>query len=544
MLRRPAALILAAPFVALAAPADSANQCKVVDVDFRPAESPNPVGMRFPLQIVAWLEDAQGNYVDTIFITQEVGTFGLGNRPGRFDFNSGPLWPYGRRSTVFPIWANRHGLEFPEVVFQNDDDNNLSHPFTQSSSEIHFCKPLMRAEASWDAASCASVVFTDKGTLHPTRKSKYPPRQDITRASQDTPSVDMYDLLNPFDAVSTATPASGQPALVSWPIPPELPAGNYVLMMEVAREFDANATYNATTFPPPGGIPWADYGLPYRGQPSVVYRVPFAIGPGEQTAVALEYAGYSDPTAADGSVRAPDATITTDVLGSGAGRLAVIPHADGDYRVRVVARNEEDNIAPGIPAVPRVDAFTSTAATISFRAPGDDGKIGKVKGYEVRYRTAAASGGSDMTEANFAESSLITATVPIHEPGTLTTFSLQGLLPETTYAIGIRAFDDCRNTSPLAILQFTTAPRTSGEVDACFVATAAYGSVMADDVEPLRRLRDTVLRRTTLGELFVETYYTLGPAVSGVVGESELLRSTARTALDPIVAWAKRMSNR
>ena len=31
----------------------------------------------------------------------------VGNRPGRFDFNSEWRWPYGRRTTTFPFWAGR-----------------------------------------------------------------------------------------------------------------------------------------------------------------------------------------------------------------------------------------------------------------------------------------------------------------------------------------------------------------------------------------------------------------------------------------------------
>ena len=55
----------------------------------------------------------------------------------------------------------------------------------------------------------------------------------------------------------------------------------------------------------------------------------------------------------------------------------------------------------------------------------------------------------------------------------------------------------------------------------------------------LRRLRDSVLRKTVLGELAIEAYYTFGPAFSGMIGESELLRSTAREALAPIVRYAR-----
>jgi hypothetical protein len=118
-------------------------------------------------------------------------------------------------------------------------------------------------------------------------------------------------------------------------------------------------------------------------------------------------------------------------------------------------------------------------------------------------------------------------------------FLLDRLLPDTEYSVAIRAYDDCRNTGPMRVINFITPERTTGEVDACFIATAAYGSVMAQDVEMLRHVRDAVLRRTVLGELAVQTYYTFGPPVAGLVGESELLRWTARAVLDPLVTWAR-----
>src|SRR2546423_699861 len=87
------------------------GQCHVIAVDATPTTG---------LQMVAWIEKPDGTYVDTIFVTQQIGSFGLGNRPGRFDFNSGQppdpndpthknMWPYGRRITTFPIWSHRHG---------------------------------------------------------------------------------------------------------------------------------------------------------------------------------------------------------------------------------------------------------------------------------------------------------------------------------------------------------------------------------------------------------------------------------------------------
>lgn len=532
--------------LALSPASSSAEQCQVVDIDFTPADmSTGP--MRLPLQIVAWIEDPSGNFIETVFITSQTGTYGLGNRPGRHDFNSGPMWPYGRRVNVFPVWAHRYEVArptakppfnhppFPDVVFQNGDDNNLSHPFNQSSRDLHFCRPLMRAESGWgmaDAGTCASMVYTDKGVFG-AGTSLYPPRADIVKTAPDHPSVDEYATINPFDAISGATPQNNQPAVLTWAIPQGFPVGEYVMWLEVSREFDHNATYNPTGFPAPTGIPWAEYGEPYRGQPSVLYKVPFMIGTSETVASTPEYAGYGDPTGADGNVRAPDSTITIDVIGSGSQRLA--KSADG-YRVRVTARPEFDFAPPGAPGGLEVSAVTSNTASLGFTAPGDDGLMGKVKGYEVRLR----ADGVPITADNFADSFPITAALPPVAPGEAQALDIDGLLFETEYEVAIRAFDDCRNYGPITTLSFRTADRALGEVDACFVATAAYGSVMANDVEMLRRFRDTVLQQTVLGELAVEAYYTFGPAVSGVVGESDLLRATARSVLDPIVDRVRR----
>jgi hypothetical protein len=125
------------------------------------------------------------------------------------------------------------------------------------------------------------------------------------------------------------------------------------------------------------------------------------------------------------------------------------------------------------------------------------------------------------------------------EPGRLATVQLEGLLPETEYSVAVRAYDDCHNTSAITVTTFMTGERVVGTVDACFIATAAYGSVMANDVELLRHARDSLLARSVLGELAIETYYTFGPAVAGVVGESDVLRRSARGALAPLIAWVR-----
>jgi hypothetical protein len=542
---RGVALLLGLSF-ALSPATSTAEQCQVVDVDLLPAEiSGGP--MKLPLQIVAWIEDRAGNFIETVYITRQAGTYGLGNRPGRYDFNSGPMWPYGRRVQVFPVWAHRYDAAratakppynhppFPDVVFQDGQESNLSHAYNQSSPERHFCRPLLSTEVGWsmaDAGTCASSVYTDKGVLG-TGTSLYPPRADIVKTAPDHPSVDEYASINPFDAISSATPPNGSPATLGWSIPSGFPIGDYVMWIEVSREFDQNGTYSQTAYPSPTGILYGEYGKAYRGQPSILYKVPFEIGTTETIASTATYEGYGDPTGADGVVRPPDSTITVNVVGSGAQRLAMTPEG---YRVQVTARPEFDFAPPAAASELQVEAVTSNGATVTFTAPGDDGLQGKVKGYEVRLR----ADGQPIDESNFADSFPVTKTLTPGVAGTLQTLEIDGLLFETEYYVAVRAYDDCRNYSPITVLKFQTPERAVGEVDACFVATAAYGSVMANDVEMLRRFRDGVLQKTVLGELAVEAYYTFGPAVSGVVGESDLLRATARSILDPIVDRVRR----
>ena len=584
------------PLLAAATARAELNQCHVVEVKMKPGMVASSLTSRHePSQIVAWVETVGGSYVDTIFITQQTGRYGLGNRPGRYDFNSGPMWPYGRRTPTFPVWAHRKTpLTFPEVIFQNVEgadqscmtnclnqgktqsqcqsecanppeceslindpmspqpmayadcgDNNLSHPFDHSSRESHFCQPYQVSDPKWlqaDAMTCATVAFTDKGKFSQAKLSVYPPRADLIRGAPDAPSVEMFKALNQFDAISQATPVPNAAAKIVWSIPKELPTGDYVMWLEVAQAFDHNATYNTAAYPPPPstgpkGIFWGSYGLPYRGQPSIVYKVPFTIGDVMTTSTTAAYAGYGDPVGVDGMLRAPDMTITTDVAGSGADRLMLVTEGGTQYRVLVNARPEYDYALPGAPT--RVQPLTIGATDLKLRfiAPGDDGELGKVLGYQVRYMA-----NREMTAENFLDGSLAATTIDPVTSGQLQIVELTGLLPETDYWIGIRAFDDCQNTSDVTIVKVTTADRVVGEVDWCFVATAAYGSVMANDVELLRHFRDSFMKRTIFGELAIESYYTFGPALAGMVGESDLLRASARDALAPIIERVRRLS--
>jgi hypothetical protein len=269
-----------------------------------------------------------------------------------------------------------------------------------------------------------------------------------------------------------------------------------------------------------------------------VYSVPFQISVGDTDAGGSSYIGFGDIDGATGTLHPPDPTmITEDTPGSGAQRLALMPGTS--ERVHVHSHIENDDIAPSQPGALHAASVNGQTVTLEFSAPGDDGLIGKASGYDVRYRTI-----DEMTAQNFddARSSQALTSLTPADPGSVQTIQLDGLLPETDYWIGVRAYDDCHNNGDISIIKVTTGPRLGGYVDACFVATAAYGSRMAGDVEMLRRFRDTLLRGSVLGELAIETYYTFGPPVAGVVGESDLLRAFARDVIAPIVERVRHLA--
>jgi hypothetical protein len=69
----------------------------------------------------------------------------------------------------------------------------------------------------------------------------------------------------------------------------------------------------------------------------------------------------------------------------------------------------------------------------------------------------------------------------------------------------------------------------------CFIATAAYGTPMAEEVKVLREFRDIYLLSNPIGKSFVDTYYKISPRIASFIKEHPILKSIVKNTLTPLI---------
>ncbi len=133
------------------------------------------------------------------------------------------------------------------------------------------------------------------------------------------------------------------------------------------------------------------------------------------------------------------------------------------------------------------------------------------------------------------DSSTIESAGTYEQTGTVdanvTSYSDSDLEPYTTYSYRVTAYNDDGNSD------------YSNEADAqtsdkCFIATAAYGSLLEPHVATLRSFRDVYLLSFAPGRLFVKTYYAYSPPAACFIAKHETLRAAVRIGLLPLVAFS------
>mgnify|MGYP001269974174 FL=1 len=86
-----------------------------------------------------------------------------------------------------------------------------------------------------------------------------------------------------------------------------------------------------------------------------------------------------------------------------------------------------------------------------------------------------------------------------------------------------------------------TAPQESSEEGGgCLIATAAYGSELAPQVQMLREIRDNQLMNTESGSAFMttfnEAYYSFSPYIADLERESPIFKEIVKAGLTPMIS--------
>jgi len=362
-------------------------------------------------QIAIWIEDAKGQFLATVALTEAVAFRGIGNRPGASEMNSGYRWPYGRREGVLPIWAHRRASApgaklFPRVIYQSRVEGFASRTASDQSPDAYYCLQFDSSKAEQDqldAVSCATPFSSDKGCYLTTKdlsahyaepyeaqkgqgirqpmplNSVYPPRMDVKRCGADQGCFDTADVdrfvtdtravMPEIDAITIATPPGDLQQRVLFSVPKDWPSGAYAAFIEVNVEGDYNARWNKDTYPT-ASTPVDDwdqytqmYGYAYRGQPSLVWKVTFNLPGSGQADVA---ASTADPVGRS----------SWDVWSSDYGKLEPIsfdasdPHAISN----TVAHSGASRLAAS--AMGQRFALSSLSAAMPTKPPVGTGEAG------------------------------------------------------------------------------------------------------------------------------------------------------------------------
>jgi hypothetical protein len=612
------ALVLASLVSTAATHGNAQSNANVLELDYTPAPR---------AQVAIWIEDANGAYLATVALTEAVAYRGLGNRPGASQMNSGYRWPYGRREGALPIWAHRRAAapgakQFPRVVFQDRPEGYASRVTADQSPDEYHCLQFdarHSARDKLDAISCATKFSSDKGRYLTAMEAEvgyrepwvesgagasmqvlpsssvYPPRMDVTRCSDSTcfDSADVASfardaraVMPEIDAVTRATAPGGMPQRLLFDVPATWASGEYVAYIEVNVEGDYNEHWNDQVYPTPELPPegWDSYailyGYPYRGQPSVIYAVPFMLGNASKvsfgTATPAGRSSWAHWSSSYGNVEpismaVDDPTGMSNANGSGADRLerdgsgqrftvqvkrVALPGATATGVV--VPGSESALAADGLAPPGPVSALTlrthpnklraHTWILLRFQAARSQQPI---HAYEVRVSTEPitdeasfiregrpAKNATDDVEG--ASALLVPLTAPAG--GAIET-AIGDLAAETHYYVGVRATDESNRSGPISVAEINTLARVFATVTPCFIATAAYGTPLAREISTLRRLRDRYLLAQAPGRALVAAYYRIGPRLAELVARRPQLRSLVRALLSPLVAASKLLTD-
>lgn len=166
----------------------------------------------------------------------------------------------------------------------------------------------------------------------------------------------------------------------------------------------------------------------------------------------------------------------------------------------------------------RVFEVSLDSATLTWRAPGDDGQTGTVTGYDIRYST------SQITEANFNQAAqwpFPGQPLPANEREFVT---ITGLQDSTWYYFAVKAFDEENNLSSFCtagvatgltqLTRFLVLESTSDDIETVYLSGPGFEAIKlwTNQFQSVRSFREL--------SLIPDTTYVLSMKVNDVGGPS------------------------
>jgi YVTN family beta-propeller protein len=142
---------------------------------------------------------------------------------------------------------------------------------------------------------------------------------------------------------------------------------------------------------------------------------------------------------------------------------------------------------------------------------------------ETTTQTGSEEGSETDSEGSYTEIAKLKADVK--------SFRDTDLEPYTIYRYRVRAYNSGGDSDYTGEIEARTK-------DDCFIATAAYGSLVEPQVATLRNFRDGYLLPNAIGRMFVKTYYACSPPIADFIADHDTLRAGVRMGLLPLVAFS------